>query len=168
MTDVYWHGLGFTTSATFTDSKILSDSLAPWFEAIRCAHSAHPAPWNISYARTTPSRSPPQCASRPALREPREYRFQSRHLWQHGQLLSRLRREGAVQIRAGLDRDRRINNIGNNKAFVNPILSGAHLLPWRQIRLRRPAEAANRDKPGAPGSGSASATSRRRSIGDGS
>ena len=31
MTDVYWHGLGFTTSATFTDSKILGDSLAPWF-----------------------------------------------------------------------------------------------------------------------------------------
>ena len=31
MKDVYWHGLGFMTSATFTDSKILADSLAPWF-----------------------------------------------------------------------------------------------------------------------------------------
>ena len=32
LTDIYWHGLSATTSATFTDSKILSDSLAPWFE----------------------------------------------------------------------------------------------------------------------------------------
>ncbi len=31
MKDVYWHGLGFMTSATFTDSKILGDSLAPWY-----------------------------------------------------------------------------------------------------------------------------------------
>ncbi|MGA8172792.1 MAG: TonB-dependent receptor, partial [Methylocystis sp.] len=29
--DIYWHGLGVTASATFTDAKILGDSLAPWF-----------------------------------------------------------------------------------------------------------------------------------------
>lgn len=32
LSDVYWHGLGLMTSATFTDSKILADSSAPWFE----------------------------------------------------------------------------------------------------------------------------------------
>ena len=31
LTDIYWHGLSAMTSATFTDSKILGDSLAPWF-----------------------------------------------------------------------------------------------------------------------------------------
>ncbi len=32
LNDIYWHGLGAQMSATFTNSKLLSDSLAPWFE----------------------------------------------------------------------------------------------------------------------------------------
>ena len=32
LTDIYWHGLSATTSATFTDSKLLTDKLAPWFD----------------------------------------------------------------------------------------------------------------------------------------
>ena len=109
MKDVYWHGLGFMTSATFTDFEILADSpCAVVHRQSSAAHSAHPP---ARHHQLRPERHllrRRHDALRNGLfREPCEHRFQSRLLWQHGQLLSRLRREGALQIRAELDRDRR-------------------------------------------------------------
>ena len=68
LTDIYWHGLSAMTSATFTNSKILADSLAPWYvatkrPAFRASASTEPS----ATPRTISSRSPPPCASRRAL-----------------------------------------------------------------------------------------------------
>ena len=120
--DVYWHGLGAMTSATFTDSKILADSLAPWFignqmpriPRIRLHGTISYAPNDIFSVAATMRFATGSFVSLANT----DFSHDSYGSTDSSYLVF----DAKVQYKFAPDwtATAGINNIGNNKAFVNP------------------------------------------------